>query len=521
MRSIGLLAAVTGTLLLACGGDGGTPPENTAPVANFALPSCTINVPCDFVSTSTDDAAVTAWSWDFDGDGTPDATTANASFTYTTSGDLAVSLTVQDAEGLSGTKTSTITIASVDPTNTPPTAGFTHTCEGAACSFTSTSADVAPGTIASYAWTFGDGGTADVNNPSHTYTATVPTDFTVTLTVTDDGGATDVETQTVSVTPAAANTPPTAGFTFTCTALDCSFTSTSTDAAPGTIASYAWTFGDNGTADVPNPSHTYTATVPTDFTVTLTVTDNDGATDVETQTVSVTPPNTPPTAGFTFTCNAASCSFTSTSTDAAPGTITTFAWTFGDGAMASEANPSHSYNVAATTDFTVTLTVTDNDGATDDETHTVTVSPPPPGAEGCTTSGTHVDCLFDITAESTIKLKLLGVSCELNGERVTIPQPIGDQVFLNVCSKAVGDSTKIFGGPADTAIVFLAGSQVRIRFSQGTAGPGDPAPAAPTAQFKGSFPNWTVNFEDGDHAGEPGEPDFADVVLSVEAVAHP
>jgi PKD repeat protein len=238
--------------------------------------------------------------------------------------------------------------------------------------------------------------------------------------------------------------------------------------------------------------------------------------------VTVAPaPNTPPTADFTFGCNGLSCSFTSTSADAAPGSTATFAWTFGDGATASVANPTHSYNVVATTDFTVTLTVTDNNGATDDVTKTVTVTPPPPGAEGCTRSGTNVDCLLNITNESTIKLKLLGVSCTLNGQRVTAPQPIGDQMFLNVCSRAVGDSTKIFGGPADTAIVFLAGSQAKIRFSQGTAGSGDPAPAPPQAQLLGSFPNWTINFEDGDHAGDPGEPDFSDVVLGVEAVPHP
>ena len=521
MRSIGLLTAVAGTLLLACGGDGGTPPENAAPVANFALPSCTINVPCDFVSTSTDDAAVTGWSWDFDGDGTADATTASATFTYTAAGDFGVSLTVRDAEGLSQTKTSSLTIAPVDPTNSPPTAGFTHICNGTTCSFTSTSADPSPGTITSYDWDFGDGAISDESNPSHTYAATAATDYTVTLTVTDDGGATDADVQTVTVIPGTTNTAPTAGFNVTCVALDCSFTSTSTDAAPGTIVGYAWDFGDGGLAQVAAPVHSYTVTVPTDVTVTLTVTDDQGATDVETQTFTVTPPNTPPTAGFTFNCNGLSCSFTSTSTDAAPGTIATFAWTFGDGATASVANPSHGYNVTTTTDFTVTLTVTDNDGASDAETQTVTVTPPPPGAEGCTTSGTNVDCLLNITSESTIKLKLLGVSCTLNGERVTIPQPIGDQVFLNVCSKAVGDSTKIFGGPADTAVVFLAGSQVKIRFSQGTAGPGDPAPAAPQATFIGSFPNWTINFEDGDHAGDPGEPDFSDVVLGVEAVAHP
>jgi PKD repeat protein len=439
MRSIGMLAVVTGALVLAsaCSGDGGTPPpENTAPVANFAVPPCTINVACDFVSTSTDDAQVTAWSWDFDGDGTPDANTANASFKYTTAGTFDVSLTVRDAQGLSQTKTSTTTIAPVDPPNTPPTAGFTHTCNAADCSFTSTSTEVAPGTIATYAWDFGDGATAAVSNPSHGYTVTAPTDFTVTLTVTDNEGATDVETQTVSVAPAA-------------------------------------------------------------------------------------PPNTPPTAGFTHTCNAAHCSFTSTSTDVAPGTIATYAWDFGDGATAALSNPSHGYAVINPTDFTVTLTVTDNEGATDVESQTVSVAPPPPGAEGCTTSGTRVDCLLDIAERSNIKLKLTGISCTLYGERVVIPPPSGDQVFLYVCLRAVGDSTKIFGGPGDSAFVYEAGSQATIRFRQGTADAGEPTPSAPVGQLTGSFPNWTINFEDGANPGGPGEPDFTDVVLQVEAIpAH-
>jgi PKD repeat protein len=435
MRPIGMLAAVAGTLVLASAcSDGGAiaPPENTAPVADFAVPPCAINVPCNFTSTSTDDAAVTEWSWDFDGDGDPDANTATAAFTYTAAGAFDVSLTVHDAQGLSQTKTRAITIAPVDPANTPPTAGFTHTCDAATCSFTSTSTDAAPGAIATHAWAFGDGATADVNNPSHTYTVTTPTDFTVTLTVTDDEGATDVETQTVSVAPAdLPNTPPTAGFTHTCNVATCNFTSTSTDAAPGTIATHAWAFGDGATADVNNPSHTYTVTAPTDFTVTLTVTDDEGATDVETQTVSV--------------------------------------------------------------------------------------SPPPPVAEGCTTSGTRVDCALDVTARSTIKLKLLAVSCDLRRQRITVPQ--GDQVFLNVCSRTAGDSTKIFGGPLDEAWIFEPGSQVRLRFSQGIPDEGEPALPPPAARVTGSFPNWTINFEDGDNAGAEGEPDFTDVVLGVEAVA--
>lgn len=438
MRSIGMLALVTGTLALAsaCSGNSDiTTPANTGPVANFTVPSCTLGVPCDFASTSTDDVQVTAWSWDFDGDGTADATTANAAFTYTTAGTFDVSLTVHDGQGLSQTKTGAIVIAPVTPANTPPTAAFTFTCTATDCSFTSTSTDEAPGTIAAYAWDFGDGAGAIVNDPSHSYSVTASTDFTVKLTVTDNEGATGVATQTVTVAPAV-NTPPTASFTHTCYGgATCSFTSTSTDAAPGTIAAVAWNFGDGTTAAVPNPTHVYLISVPRDFTVTLTVTDNQGATGVTTQTF--------------------------------------------------------------------------------------TVSPPPPGAEGCVTSGTQVDCAVNITARSNIKLKLIGVSCDLKKERVVIPAPSSDQVFLGVCSRAVGDSTKIFGGPLDTPFVYEAGSQTRIRFVQGIPDAANPVLNPPAAVVTGTFPNWVINFEDGANPGAPGEPDFTDVVLQVDAIPAP
>jgi PKD repeat protein len=175
----------------------------------------------------------------------------------------------------------------------------------------------------------------------------------------------------LALKPSPTNQPPTAAFTSSCTSLSCSFTSTSSD-PDGTIASYAWTFGDGGTATVQNPSHTYG--VGGTNTVTLTVTDNQGATNAVSHFVTVTAPNQPPVAAFTSSCSNLGCTFTSSSTDP-DGRIASYAWTFGDGGTSTLQNPSHSYGAGGT--YTVTLTVTDNQGATNTVVHTVTVNQPP------------------------------------------------------------------------------------------------------------------------------------------------
>ena len=205
------------------------------------------------------------------------------------------------------------------PSNNAPTANFEPpTCTLLSCTFTDASTD-SDGSIASRAWTFENGTPATSTEATQAVTFSAAGTHTVTLTVTDDEGATDDFSRevTVSTTPPV-NQPPVAGFTPSCNSLDCTFTNTSTD-ADGTFTS-SWNFGDpasgtNNTSNETNGSHTYAVTVVTDFTVTLTVTDDDGATATATQAIRVSPP-----AGLE--CNGVDCTLNLTSKSTVTITVT-------------------------------------------------------------------------------------------------------------------------------------------------------------------------------------------------------
>src|SRR5260370_17505889 len=96
--------------------------------------------------------------------------------------------------------------------------------------------------------------------------------------------------------------------------------------------------------------------------------DNGRATNAQSRTVNA---NAPPIASFTFACNLVTCSFSGSASRDSDGTITNYAWNFGDGAMGSGGTVTHTYRAPGT--YGVTLTATDNGGATGRQSKSITV----------------------------------------------------------------------------------------------------------------------------------------------------
>jgi CubicO group peptidase (beta-lactamase class C family) len=84
--------------------------------------------------------------------------------------------------------------------NTPPVASFGSACAGLTCDFTDSSADH-DGSLTSWSWSFGDGGTSTERHPGHTFAAGGT--YSVALTVTDDGQASATASQGLTVYPIA------------------------------------------------------------------------------------------------------------------------------------------------------------------------------------------------------------------------------------------------------------------------------------------------------------------------------
>ncbi len=232
--------------------------------------------------------------------------------------------------------------------------------------------------IVSYAWDFGDGGTASGKTVSHSFG--LARTYSVTLTVTTEQGVRSSQTKTVTV---GAGTAPTALFVFSPTPAvvrgEVYFDASNSRPGPGhTIVEYRWNWGDGDpvvSSGSPLQDHDFSAVGS--YTVLLTVVDESGQIGTTTQTVSVTlgTPGaiftmspSPATVGSPVTFNGVGSSSTSP--------IARYEWNFGDSSPIVSTNApttstTHTYGGAG--DYTVTLTVYDNNGISHSVSHTLKV----------------------------------------------------------------------------------------------------------------------------------------------------
>jgi PKD repeat protein len=172
------------------GTPGGGPP---APVASFNASPMSGDAPLvvAFTDFSTNN---TTWAWDFDGNGSVDSTIKSPPpWTYTVPGTYAAKLTVSN--GI----TSSSDTKSINVTTPPgPIADFVLTPPSGLAPLSVSFTEQSTGSPITWAWAFGDGTTATIQNPpAKTYAAGT---YTVSLTVTDAGGLTSTTSKTLTVT---------------------------------------------------------------------------------------------------------------------------------------------------------------------------------------------------------------------------------------------------------------------------------------------------------------------------------
>ena len=288
--------------------------------------------------------------------------------------------------------TDTATVTVNNGGNVPSTADFTYDASDLTVDFTDQSTD-SDGSISTWDWVFGDGGSSTAQNPTHTYDADGI--YTVTLTVTDNEGATGDTEQTISVSSGATGSmhvqdvylwlAGTAGpwqhIGVQATIVDSSdsalggvVVNLELQTPTGGILANTATTDSNGVASVVFEKASRTSGAFTGTVVGLTKSGYtwDTAADVETSDVlGGGSPNMPPTADFTYTKTDLTVDFIDQSSDS-DGSISSWDWNFGDGGSSTAQNPTHTYDADGT--YTVTLTVTDNEGATDDAEKIISVS---------------------------------------------------------------------------------------------------------------------------------------------------
>ncbi len=206
-------------------------------------------------------------------------------------------------------------------------------------------------------WTFGDGGTSSLENPTHVYQSLGP--FTITLTIGNDSCQYTYNYPPITFGPNTGSggglgggVPPPPPPVYHCAP----FTVSYTNPDPSAIG-WLWSFGDGNTSNLPSPTHAYSDSG--NFVTTLYLYYSGGVVDslVFTDTSYVVKPISDFTINKTNLCNGVVVDVLTN----APGT--NFNWDFGSGITFNTAAATYTYpNVTAS--YMISLNVTDTNNCT-------------------------------------------------------------------------------------------------------------------------------------------------------------
>ena len=276
--------------------------------------------------------------------------------------------------------------ATVPAAATAPVANFSASATSGVAPLALNFTNSSTGTITSYAWTFGDGTSSIAQSPSHVYAAAGV--YTVGLTVTGSGGS-NTKTMPNYINVASSTSSDTSAPTVPSTLAASGGGSTSVNlswnASTDNVGVTGYriercqgvgctSFAQIGTATGTTFSNTGLAAA-TSYTYRVRATDAAGNVSgySNTATASTTSSATAPVAAFSGSPTTGTAPLTVQFANASTGTVSSYAWNFGDGTTSTTQSPSHVYSVAGI--YTVSLTVTGSAGSnTKTYTNYVTVS---------------------------------------------------------------------------------------------------------------------------------------------------
>ena len=226
----------------------------------------------------------------------------------------------------------------------PIAINFTQTCTGTPIGFT---------------WSFGDGQSSNLPNPSTIYN--VPGTYTVKLTAVFNDQVVE-SSQTITINPSITGSL-TADRNYICTPGNVAFSASSS----GAISSYEWNFGDGSPTiftTTPTINHAYTTFG--NYTATVKATNAFGCFVISTTNIALQKPPITGTVSPNNGCIPANVNFTTNVSVPLNSNVTSIVYNFGDGSPTSSL-ASHNYIMAG--NYTASVTITTNEGCTNTYTY--------------------------------------------------------------------------------------------------------------------------------------------------------